>query len=150
MNTHPVVRTGTAFAGIAGALLLAGCSGSAGADTAQADPSPTTTDATAPYADGTYTADGAYRTPESVETISVTLTLEDDTVTEVEVVGDPLLPESTRYQGQFIAGIADVVVGKKLDEIEVDRVAGSSLTSGGFDQAVVKIKEEATIAEAAE
>ncbi len=47
---------------------------------------------------------------------------------------------------QFIAGISDVVVGKKLDELEVDRVAGSSLTSDGFDQAVVKIKDEAATA----
>lgn len=150
MNTHPALRTGTALAGVAGALLLAGCSGSAEAGTAKADPAPTSTDATAPYTDGTYTAEGAYRTPETVETISVTLTLEDDVVTDVEVVGDPIAPETTKYQGQFIAGIADVVVGKKLDELQVDRVAGSSLTSGGFDQAVVKIKDEAAVRDAAE
>ncbi|WP_193596514.1 FMN-binding protein [Microbacterium sp. YJN-G] len=150
MNTHPALRTGTALAGVAGALLLAGCSGSAEAGTAKSDPAPTSTDATAPYTDGTYTAEGAYRTPETVETISVTLTLEDDVVTDVEVVGDPIAPETTKYQGQFIAGIADVVVGKKLDELQVDRVAGSSLTSGGFDQAVVKIKDEAAVRDAAE
>lgn len=150
MNTHPALRTGTALAGVAGALLLAGCSGAAEAGTAKADPAPTKTDATAPYADGTYTAEGGYRTPETVETISVTLTLEDDVVTDVEVVGDPVAPETTKYQGKFIAGIADVVVGKKLDELQVDRVAGSSLTSGGFDQAVVRIKDEAAVGDAAE
>ncbi|MBY6062472.1 FMN-binding protein [Microbacterium esteraromaticum] len=145
MNAHHAARTGTALLGAAGVLLLSGCTGG-GAETG--DPSPVSTDATAPYADGTYTAEGAYQTPETVETISVTLTLSDDVVTDVEVVGDPTAPESTRYQGQFIDGIAAEVVGKKLDELDVDRVAGSSLTSGGFNQAVVRIKEEAVISAA--
>lgn len=146
MNAHPAARTGTALLGVAGALVLAGCSGAADAESAQPDPSPLSTDATAPYADGTYTAKGSYSTPETVEEIEVTLTLSDDVVTDVQVVGDPMAPESKNYQGQFIAGISDVVVGKKLDELQVDRVAGSSLTSGGFDQAVVKIKDEAAAA----
>lgn len=143
MNTAPALRTGTALASVAGALLLAGCSGAAQADAQKTDPAPTSTDATAPYADGTYTAEGSYKTPESVETISVTVTLKDDVVTDVEVTGEPLTRETTRYQGQFIAGIAEAVVGRKLDDLQVDRVAGSSLTSGGFDQALVRIKDEA-------
>ncbi|MFD5226802.1 FMN-binding protein [Microbacterium sp. NPDC058342] len=144
MNAHPALRNGTALAGIAGALLLAGCSGAA-----DADEQPSTSDAAgdsstaAPYADGEYTAEGSYQTPETVETISVTLTLEDDIVTDVEVTGDPIARETENYQGQFIDGIADVVVGKKLDELDVDRVAGSSLTSGGFDKAVEAIKSAA-------
>ena len=146
MNAHSVVRTGSALVGVAGALLLTGCSAAADADAAPADRAPTSTDATAPYADGTYSAQGSYRTPETVERIEVTLTLVDDVVTDVQVVGDPLAPESKNFQGQFIHGIADVVVGKKLDELQVDRVAGSSLTSGGFDEALVAIKEEAAAA----
>ncbi|MBN7794846.1 FMN-binding protein [Microbacterium esteraromaticum] len=146
MNAHHAARTGTALLGAAGVLLLSGCAGGGAADAG--DPSPVSTDATAPYADGTYTAEGAYQTPETVENISVTLTLSDDVVTDVEVVGDPTAPESTRYQGQFIDGIAAEVVGKKLDELDVDRVAGSSLTSGGFNQALVRIKEEAVISAA--
>lgn len=139
MNAHPALRTGTVLAGLTGALLLAGCSG--GVDAAQRpEPGATPSNATAPYADGEYTAEGSYRTPETVETISVTLSLKDDTVTAVEVVGDPIARESKQYQGQFRSGIADVVVGKKLDELDVDRVAGSSLTSGGFNQAVEAIK----------
>ena len=34
-------------------------------------------------------------------------------------------------------------MGKKLDAISVSKVAGSSLTSGGFNEAVDKIKTEA-------
>lgn len=145
------VRKGAAVAGVAGLLVLAGCSGAADAENTptgdkgsgtSTQPSGSGT-AGASYADGTYTADGSYQTPETVESISVSLTIADGVVSEVEVTGDPQAPETKQYQGQFIDGIADEVVGKSLDELNVSRVAGSSLTSGGFNQAVESIKEQA-------
>lgn len=96
------------------------------------------------YADGTYTADGSYATPESVETVSVTITLEDDVVTAVTVEGEPSNRESSDYQSQFIGSIADQVVGVNLDDLSVSRVAGSSLTSTGFNEAIETIKSEAS------
>ncbi|MCZ4301431.1 hypothetical protein [Microbacterium oxydans] len=145
------VRKGSAILGIAGLFVLAGCSGSADAEppadggtTADTGSSSSSGgDSTGDYADGTYTADGSYQTPETVEQISVTLTLADGVVTDVEVTGDPKAPETEQYQGQFIAGIADEVEGVALDELNVSRVAGSSLTSGGFNEAVASIKEQA-------
>ncbi|MEX0160712.1 MULTISPECIES: FMN-binding protein [unclassified Microbacterium] len=145
------VRKGAALAGVAGLLVLAGCSGTADAEDQSTDTGTDTssesTDSGAAaggdYTDGTYTADGSYQTPETVETISVTLTVADGLVTDVEVTGDPQARESEQYQGEFIGGIADEVVGKSLDDIEVSRVAGSSLTSGGFNEAVESIKEQA-------
>ena len=41
------------------------------------------------------------------------------------------------------AGIADEVVGVAIDELNVTRVAGSSLTSGGFNAALEDIKDQA-------
>lgn len=147
------VRKGSALLGIAGLFVLAGCSGTADAantsngtdEQAGAGTSSQSSggDSTATYADGTYTADGSYQTPETVEKISVTLTLADGVVTDVEVTGDPQAPESKQYQSQFIAGIADEVDGVALDDLNVSRVAGSSLTSGGFNDAVASIKEQA-------
>ncbi|MDQ1076436.1 MULTISPECIES: hypothetical protein [Microbacterium] len=155
------VRIGTALLGVAGIVTLAGCSGgsttdaAAPADTAPAataaptasattDSSTTDTSTTSStYKDGTYEATGQYATPESVETVDVTLTLAGDTITDVTVTGDPQAAESKRYQSEFIGGIKDEVVGKKLDEISVSKVAGSSLTSGGFNKAVDTIKTEA-------
>lgn len=145
MNQHSAARTGTALLGIAGALVLAGCSGAADAETAEATPE-TSADVTAPYADGTYTAEGSYQTPETVETVEVTLTIADDAVSDVTVAGDPIAPESKNYQGQFINGISDEIVGVKVDDLDVDRVAGSSLTSDGFNQALAEIKDEAAAA----
>jgi uncharacterized protein with FMN-binding domain len=156
-------RAGAATLGVAGALLLAGCA--SGADTASVDtPSDASSEgssastpsssasssdtagggaSSSAYTDGTYTADGTYNTPESVEQISVTVTLENDVVTAVDVEGDPQRPESERYQSQFIGGIADEVVGVNIDDISVDRVAGSSLTSGGFNDALEQIRADA-------
>jgi len=149
------VRTAAALAGVAGMLALAGCATDAtvaentatpsGASTSSA-PSAGATESPATgsaYTDGTYTAEGSYQTPESVEKVSVTLTLEGNVVTDVEVTGDPQARESQQYQSQFIGGIADEVVGKSIDDISVSRVAGSSLTSGGFNKAVEEIKSEA-------
>ncbi|WP_312169440.1 hypothetical protein [Microbacterium sp.] len=146
------VRKGAAIAGVAGLLVLAGCSGTADAEDTSTGGSTSTDSSTdtstgsassTEYADGTYTADGSYQTPETVEEISVTLTIADGLVSEVEVTGDPQARESEQYQGQFIDGISDEVVGKSLDEIDVSKVAGSSLTSGGFNKAVDAIKEQA-------
>ncbi|MBN6192586.1 FMN-binding protein [Microbacterium sp. SSW1-47] len=145
------VRTGSALLGVAGLVVLAGCAGTPdAADSSNASTAPTGSssssgggDAAGSYNDGTYTAEGSYQTPETVEQISVTLTLADGVVTDVEVTGDPKAPETEQYQGQFIDGIADEVVGKPIDELNVSRVAGSSLTSGGFNDAVESIKEQA-------
>lgn len=131
------VRRSAAFAGAAGILLLAGCSGAGDAE------SPAPDAGTTEYTDGTYTAEGSYQTPETVETISVSLTLEDGVVTSVEVTGDPQARETEQYQGQFIDGISEEVEGRPIDELNVSRVAGSSLTSGGFNAALEDIKEQA-------
>ncbi|MEJ1155956.1 hypothetical protein [Microbacterium marmarense] len=133
-------RATAAMAATAGIVALAGCSPSTEAAESDAGSVPAG-DGT--YVDGTYSADGSYATPESVESISVTVTLSDDVITEVQVVGDAQAQESQQYQSDFIGGISVVVVGQDIDEISVSRVAGSSLTSGGFNQAIDAIKAEA-------
>ncbi|MHA7281778.1 FMN-binding protein [Arthrobacter sp. TMS2-4] len=97
------------------------------------------------YEDGTYTETGNYQSPAGQEEVGVTLTLEADVVTAVEVEPMPDNPTTTEYQGRFAGGISEAVVGKKLDELSVDKVAGSSLTSGGFNDALGKIKSEAQL-----
>ena len=152
------VRIGTALVGVAGIVTLAGCAGGTATEVAStpdssaaASSAPSTSStgsagagaSTGAYADGTYTATGQYATPESVETIEVTITLADDVITAVDVTGDPQARESQEYQSRFIGGISDEVVGKNIDDISVSRVAGSSLTSGGFNEAVDVIKTDA-------
>lgn len=133
-------------AGIAG-LSLAGSA--AGCAPGQASDSPSTGSAPAAaagstgYKDGTYSADGTYVSPNGTETVGVTLTLAGGAVSDVQITPHPSNPNTKKFQGEFSGGISSQIVGKKLDEIKVSKVAGSSLTSGGFNQAVEKIKSEA-------
>ena len=155
----PSIRK-TVFAGMAGLSLagtVAGCAPSAQQPAAQeTEPSaPASASATASaapgskagaaagYKDGTYSADGNYKSPNGTETVGVQLTLAGGTVSAVEITEHPSNPNTRKFQGEFAGGIADQVVGKSLDEINVSKVAGSSLTSGGFNQAVEAIKAQA-------
>lgn len=133
------------LAALAVVVPLAGCStASSGAtETGSTDTGTGAEATTGEYTDGEYTETGSYQSPNGTETIEVTLTLADNVITDVTVVGNGGNPNTERFQGEFIDGIADVVVGKNIDEIVVDKVAGSSLTSGGFDDAVAKIKADA-------
>jgi uncharacterized protein with FMN-binding domain len=76
--------------------------------------------------------------------VGVTLTLANGAVSDVKITPHPSNPNTKKFQGEFSGGISSQIVGKKLDEIKVSKVAGSSLTSGGFNQAVEKIKADAT------
>lgn len=95
------------------------------------------------YKDGTYSADGSYRSPAGTETIGVTITLKGDVITKVTVVPKATDPKSDRFQDMFASGISEVVVGKKIDTLQVSKISGSSLTSGGFNEAVTKIEAAA-------
>jgi uncharacterized protein with FMN-binding domain len=140
------------FVGIAGMSLIgtvAGCAPSAQAPAAQSAPSSsapaagTSSSAASGYKDGTYSADGNYVSPNGTETVGVELTLSGGTVSGVNITQHPSNPNTRKFQGEFAGGIAAQIVGKNLDELNVSKVAGSSLTSGGYNQAVEKIKSEA-------
>ncbi|WP_157580024.1 MULTISPECIES: FMN-binding protein [unclassified Plantibacter] len=151
----------TTFAALTGLTLigsLAGCSAAdAGSTTTTTTPdakSSSTPEATSDagaatgtgstdYKDGSYTADGSYQSPNGTESITVTVTLAEDKVTAVDVVSHAESANSKRYQAEFISGIAGEVVGKDIDGLKVSKVAGSSLTSGGFNAAIDTIKTEA-------
>lgn len=162
-RTARYVLSAVAGVGMVGAL--AGCSATASEETdsgastssssasASAAPSDTTSSAattddtsaasTSTYTDGSYSASGSYTTPQGTEEIDVTITLEADVVTAVEITSSPSNPNTKQYQGEFVDGIDAVVVGKNIDDLDVSKVGGSSLTSGGFNSAVDEIKAEA-------
>lgn len=145
------------FIGIAGLSLagtVAGCAPSATAPAQTSSPetsgsssapssSLATSGASSGYKDGTYSADGTYVSPNGTETVGVQLSLADGTVSDVKITEHPTNPNTRKFQGEFAGGIKDHVVGKKLDELNVSKVAGSSLTSGGFNQALETIKSQA-------
>jgi len=115
-----------------------------GASSEPTTPTESDTGATGGYADGSYTETGQYQSPNGTETVDVTLTLADGVVTAVEIGTHPSNPNTEHYQGEFAGGISAEIVGKSIDDISVTKVAGSSLTSGGFMQALEAIKADAT------
>jgi len=97
----------------------------------------------ASYRDGSFQADGPYESPAGGESIIVVVELENDIVTNVEIGLYPTSATSSTYQDKFAGGIGELVIGQDIDEIDVTVVAGSSLTSSGFREALTLIKAEA-------
>lgn len=142
----PTTRlTRAAFTGLGGvslAVILAGCAPAAAEPQAEQDAgAPVTT--SGEYADGDYAATGEYQSPGGDESIEVELSLAGNSVTAVTVTPTASEGNAERYQTQFAEGIEAEVVGKNIDELAVDRVAGSSLTSEGFNDALEQIKADA-------
>ncbi|MCS5732146.1 hypothetical protein [Herbiconiux daphne] len=166
MNTRQKKLALATMTGLSISAALAGCatdtpssadaetvapSTSAAASSAASTPSPDASSdsgsadaSSSTYADGDYSATGGYVSPNGPEEIDVSVTLAGDVITAVTVTPDATNPTAIQYQTQFADGIAEVVVGKDIDEISVSRVAGSSLTSGGFNEAIDAIKADAS------
>lgn len=104
-----------------------------------------TTETTNTYQDGTYSVVGEYQSPGGSESIDVTLTLQDGIITDANVISNAERPTSVKMQGQFISGYQAEVIGKNIDDVQLDVVSGSSLTPKGFNDAVEKIKQQAQV-----
>lgn len=139
----PLIRTGALAAAGLGLLALAGCAAESGNAAGGSAPAPGGASADASYADGTYSAEGGYVSPGGAQKVAVELSLEGDIVTAVTVTPEGQDPQSRGFQEKFAGGIAAEIVGKDIDSLEVSRVAGSSLTSGGFNDALSAIKADA-------
>jgi len=100
---------------------------------------------TANYKDGTYSATGSYSTPNGQESIELTVTIAGGVITSTSLVENARSGEAREYQADFASGYKTLVVGKKVDEVSLSRVAGSSLTSNGFNRALETIKIDAAV-----
>jgi uncharacterized protein with FMN-binding domain len=135
-------------AGISVSLLTATCftTGSAVAGSTSAADGGITRSATTKdsgYVNGVYTATGQYGGLPSSVTVHVTLV--ENVVTAVTVTPHATDPTSLDFQRRFAAAVPAVVVGKRIDEVKVGRLAGSSGTPVGFNAALRRIKEQARV-----
>lgn len=103
----------------------------------------TNSSSTATYKDGSYTTSGSYLSPGGQETINVSVTLKDSTVTATSIKQTADNQVSSSYQADFKQNFQKQVVGKKISTINLSRVSGSSLTSQGFNQALKQIETKA-------
>lgn len=137
--TRPLLMT---LSGIGILAATSACS-TGGSSTSTGGNLPETPTTPVAYADGTYSATGTYESPAGTESVEVQLTLAKDLVTAVTVTPQAKDASGQIYQGMFAQGISAVVVGKDLNTLLVAKVSGSSLTSGGFADALAKIKAAA-------
>jgi len=105
-----------------------------------ASPQPTEEQALS-YRDGQYSATGWYGGLPSHQ--DVTLTVENDTVTAVDISTPAEDETSLGYQQRFADALPAAIVGRSIDELAVDRLAGSSGCSEGFMNALDEIKKAA-------
>jgi uncharacterized protein with FMN-binding domain len=95
------------------------------------------------YKDGTYQATGKYSSPGGTQSVVVSLTIANDTVTGSTAQGQAQDGVAQIYQSDFVNGYKKFVIGKKLTEIRISHISGSSLTSKGFNSALQQIEKQA-------
>ncbi|WP_055426800.1 FMN-binding protein [Bifidobacterium aesculapii] len=96
------------------------------------------------YKDGTYSINGQYG-PVGEDSIDVHITIKDQNVETVEVIGHPFTSISKQHQTDFANAINGVVDGKPLKGLKVDKVAGASWTSDAFNKALDLARQQASI-----
>jgi uncharacterized protein with FMN-binding domain len=94
------------------------------------------------YTDGQYSVTGDYAAGK--KNIIVKVSLESDKITAVEVTPTATIRISLGLQKKFALAIAAEVVGKSLDDVVLDKLAGSSLTTKGWNDAIDKVKQRAS------
>lgn len=156
MRTRILTRAAFGAAATVAALLpLTACSSNnetgpaASTDPSSTPPVRSTTAPASPgstaaeYQDGTYTVRGVYGGAPSY--ITVTLTLTDDTISDVQVGLMPDNNDTSRgYQERFAAAVPDEVNGKSIDDLQVGIIAGASGCADGFNDALDKIRQQAS------
>lgn len=98
---------------------------------------------TSPYKNGSYTARGGYNSPGGPETIKVTFKLINGQIATSKLVSGSTAATSASYQALFIYNYKQLVIGKKISNLHLGNVSGSSLTSIGFNKAVKSIEQQA-------
>jgi hypothetical protein len=92
------------------------------------------------YVDGVHTATSNNGSRDS--SIAVSITLVDDVITDIQITPHTTDPTFLDLQQRFSDAIPAVVEGKRIDEVNIDRMAVSGLTPDGFVAAIEQIKEQ--------
>jgi uncharacterized protein with FMN-binding domain len=95
------------------------------------------------FKDGTFSSSGNYQSPGGDESVDVSVNIENNKIQSVTTSSKAANSTSKRYQELFKEGVSGEVVGKELNEIDLSKVNGSSLTAIGFNSALENIKNQA-------
>src|SRR3989338_1365326 len=95
-------------------------------------------------ADGTYTESVTYNYHSGSETVEMTVVVKNDIIEGVNIVPGPNAHNVTqKIVAGFTDALPDLVLGKKIDELDLPKnVGGSSLTTAAFKGYVERLVEE--------
>lgn len=97
------------------------------------------------YKNGTYSATGSYMSPGGPDKLGVSITINDDIITDSTVTNGAGDNTSSKIQDRFISGYKQYVIGKNISDLSLTKVSGASLTPLGFNDALAQIKAKAQI-----
>lgn len=99
---------------------------------------------TSSYKDGQYSASQGYSVPKgATNTIAVTLTVSGGKITAVSVDNTYSDRESGQYISNFESMVDSSATGQSLSSYNPSRIAGASLTTDAFSQAIDTIRTKA-------
>lgn len=76
------------------------------------------------------------------ENIMVNVTFSNQTIIDLQIKNQSTNGESAAYQEAFAAEIKQYVIGKKISEVNVSRVAGASYTTAAFMEAMSRMQSK--------
>lgn len=103
----------------------------------------TSTSSNSGFKDGAYEATGSYVSPGGNEEIKIRITLKNGVITSTSAQSKAHSSDGAEFQSQFIGAYKSEVVGKKITNVHLSQVSGSSLTSQGFNDALSQIENQA-------
>lgn len=109
-------------------------------------PTPTPTPTPAPtyaYKNGTFSTTITYNSPGGKDEPGVSLTIKNDIVVDSSLAPGNNDSTSDNYIQRFESDYKTMVVGKSIADLKLSKVSGASLTTRGFNDAVVKIRAQA-------
>ena len=94
-------------------------------------------------ADGTYSDNVTYTRPNGNEIVEFSVTVKDGVVTNASVKAQNPVPFSVKFIEGFNSELPTLVVGKKIDSLDIPKqVGGSSLTTAAFKGYVQSIVDK--------
>jgi len=91
-------------------------------------------------ADGTYKDNVTYQYHSGSELIEIDITVQNDTITDASIIPHNPNPVSARYIAGVNAALPELVIGKKIDQLNIPhQVSGSSLTTAAFKQQIADL-----------
>lgn len=94
------------------------------------------------YKNGTYTASSDYYVPHGYESIAVSLTVNNGTVSDVSIQNSENNGTSAFFQENFSGVYKSQVVGRKLSGLQISDVSGASDTTRAFNTALNQIENQ--------